>query len=166
MDITFLGGSTFRIKGKTGVAIADPKKTIIESLTAESKEIPGAGEYEVSGISVIGIPTEGGIAYVFEVDGLRILHLGNLEKKLPEGKVSQVGDIDILLVPVGNESVEMIQQVESYYVIPFGFGSEEELEKFLKESALTVEKSNKFSLKKDEIIEESATQIVVLEAKK
>lgn len=165
MDITYKQGE-FRVKGKTGVLFSRPNGVLIESTDGETKkELIGAGEYEVSGISVIGIRTDAGTVFVYEVDGLRICNLGKLDKKLSDSKLSQLGDIDVLLLPKASESIEMLQQVESYYVIPFGFGSEEELDKFLKDSSLVVEKMTKFSLKKEDIIEDSTAQIVVLEDK-
>ena len=57
----------------------------------------------------------------------------------------------------------MMQQFDANFVIPFGHKSQDELDKFLKDSGLTVEKNTKFSLKKAEMIEESPAQIVVLE---
>lgn len=163
MEIIKISDSIFKIKGKNGFAETDPKGIKLESLDgASSKIFTTPGEYEVAGISVIGIKTEEGIVFVYEVDGLRVCHLGGITKKLSDTKVSQIGDIDVLLVPVTNDSVQMMQQIESYYVIPFGYKTEEELDKFLKDSGLTVEKMNKFSLKKDDLIEDSAAQIVVL----
>jgi hypothetical protein len=166
MEITLINDSTFKIKGKTGFAITDPKGLTLESNDgASSKVFKTAGEYEVSGISVIGFKTEEGTVFVYEVDGLRICHLGSITKKLSDSKVSAIGDIDVLLVPVTNESIEMIQQIESYYIIPFGYKTEEELEKFLKESGFVVQKLPKFSLKKDDLIEDSTAQVIVLENK-
>jgi hypothetical protein len=46
--------------------------------------------------------------------------------------------------------------------LPFGFSEGEELDKFLKESGLVVERLPKFSIKKDDIIEDSTAQIVIL----
>lgn len=162
MDITYKD-KEFRIKGKTGVLYSRPNGVLIESPDGNSKkELVGAGEYEVSGISVIGIKTEETTVFVYEIDNLRICNLGNQSKKLSDNKLTQVGDIDILLLPNTTESVEMLQQIESYYVIPFGFSTGEELEKFLKESSLPVEKMNKFSLKKDDIIEDQTSEIVVI----
>jgi hypothetical protein len=166
MEITLIKDPTFKIKGKTGFAITDPNGLTLESLDGSSSKVfKTAGEYEVAGISVIGIKTEEGPVFVYEVDGLRICHLGSITKKLSDSKISAIGDIDILFVPVGAESVEMTQQIESYYIIPFGYKSEEELEKFLKESGFVVERVPKFSIKKDDIIEDSTAQIVVLETK-
>lgn len=153
----------FKIKGKTGILYSKANGVLIESLDGNtSKELKGAGEYEVSGISVIGVKTEEGTVFVYEVDSLRICNLDGLTKKLTDTKLSQIGDIDILLVPVTSETIEMTQQLESYYIIPLGYKTEEELGKFLKESGLVVEKMNKFSIKKEELIEDSTAQIIVL----
>lgn len=166
MEITLIKDSIFKIKGKTGFAITDPAGLTLESIDGtSSKTFKTPGEYEVAGISVIGIKTDEGTVFVYEVDGLRICHLGNITKKLTDSKVSAIGDIDVLLVPVTNESVEMVQQIESYYIIPFGYKTEEELDKFLKESGFVTERLSKFNLKKDDLIEDSTAQIVVLETK-
>lgn len=159
MEITF-NNNQFRIKGKTGVLYSKENGAIIESVN--KKELIGPGEYEVSGISVIGLQTEEGNLFIYEVDGLRICNLGSLSKKLSDSKLSSIGDIDILLLPVGSETLERMQQIESYYVIPFGQKTKEELDKFLKESGLTVQNMPKFSLKKEEIIEDQTTEIVII----
>lgn len=162
MDITYKDNE-FRIKGKTGVLYSRPNGVLIESPDGSTKkELSGAGEYEVSEISVIGIKSDENVVFVYEVDGLRICNLGNQVKKLSDNKLTQIGDIDVLLLPNSTESIEMLQQIESYYVIPFGFNTDEELDKFLKESSLTVEKLNKLSLKKEDLMEDSTAQIVVL----
>jgi len=153
----------FKIKGKTGILYSKANGVLIESPDGNtSKELKGAGEYEVSGISVIGIKTEEGTIFVYEVDGFRICSLDGITKKLIDSKLSQIGDIDILLVPVTSESIEMTQQLESYYIIPLGYKNEEELDKFLKESGLVVERLSKFSIKKEELIEDSTAQVIVL----
>lgn len=166
MEITFIKDSIFKIKGRAGFALTDPDGITIESLDGTSSKVfKTPGEYEVAGISVLGIKTDEGVVFVYEVDGLRVCHLGKITKKLSDNKVSAIGDIDILMVPVTNESIEMIQQIEGYYIIPFGAKSEEEQEKFLKESGLIVERLPKFNIKKDDLIEDSAAQIIVLETK-
>ncbi len=163
MEITYKQGE-FRVKGKTGVLYSRDNGVLIESPDGNTKkELVGPGEYEVSGISVIAIKSDTGTAFVYEVDGLRICNLGTISKKLTDSKISQIGDVDILLLPKSEESIEMLQQIESYYIIPFGYANDEDLEKFLKESSLVVEKMSKFSLKKEDIVEDSTAQIVVLQ---
>lgn len=163
MDITLVKDSTFKIKGKNGFALTDPNGLTLESIDgSSSKTFKTAGEYEVAGISVVGVKTEEGVVFVYEVDGLRICHLGSTTKKLPDNKVSAIGDIDVLIVPVVTDSIELTQQIESYYYIPYGYKSEEELEKFLKESGHQVQKVNKFSLKKDDIVDDQIAETIVL----
>ena len=131
MDITKISDSVFKLKAKSGVAITDLSGPVIESLTGENiKSFTGPGEYEVAGISIIGVKIDDSNVFVYEVDDLRICHLGNISKKLPEAKISLLGDIDILLLPINDESIEITQQIENYYIIPYGYKSEDELAKF------------------------------------
>lgn len=70
-----------------------------------------AGETEACGIRFLGVPTwhdkqngaERGsnIIYVFEVDGLKIAHLGDLGH-LPKADVlKELEDVDVMLMPIG-----------------------------------------------------------------
>ena len=66
---------------------------------------------EVKGIKFDGIPTyhdntEGkqrgnNIIFCFEVDGIRVCHLGDLGHPLSDKQVAELGSADILLIPVG-----------------------------------------------------------------
>lgn len=167
MDITKISDSQFKLKGKTGEAIVSFDGFTLGSLDGTtSRSFAGPGEYEVAGISVIGIKTDETNVFVFEMDRLRVCYLGNTTKKLDDSKVSQIGDIDILLTPITNESIEITQQIESYYIIPYGAKSSEELDKFVKDSGFNVTNTKKFTIKRDDIIEDSTAQIVILDANK
>ena len=73
--------------------------------------IEGTGEKEIKGIRFKGVfsyhDTSKGkergenTIYVIELDGLRICHLGDLGEELSEKQIGEIGDVDILLVPVG-----------------------------------------------------------------
>src|SRR2546429_3843892 len=77
-------------------------------------EIRGPGEYEVAGVSVIGVPTyhdsEKGAkhgrntVYLIEIDDVRICHLGDLGHKLEDAEAEAVASPDVLLVPGGGQS--------------------------------------------------------------
>ena len=153
------------------------------------KIIDGPGEYEIQGISIIGFSCfhdnkkgeESGtnIIFVYEVDGLRIAHLGDLGHNLSQELIEDLGDIDILMIPVGGvflklpTVLEIIQSIEPSIVIPMHFKVEgmnvevfskfEPVESFLKEVSLPVEKLPKLSLKKEELGEDQ--KVVVLEKK-
>ncbi|MFC2066530.1 MBL fold metallo-hydrolase [Chloroflexota bacterium] len=69
------------------------------------------GDAEVKGIKFKGIPTyhddaEGSkrgnnIIHCFEVDGVKICHLGDLGHELTDKQVAGLGKVDVLLIPVG-----------------------------------------------------------------
>jgi len=70
-----------------------------------------AGNTEVKGVKFTGIPTahddEGGklrgnnLIFCFEMDGIKVCHLGDLGHKPDDKQTAQLGKIDILLIPVG-----------------------------------------------------------------
>lgn len=150
--------------------------------------ISGPGEYEVAGVTVVGYGSfhddkkgeERGknTIYKMTVDGIRIAHLGDLGHKLSEELVDKLGDVDILLLPVGGfytvdaaTAVEVVSQIEPLVVIPMhykregmgkGFEEVEGVDKFLKlMGAEGVEKLNKYTVSRDRLPEN--TTVVVLE---
>ncbi len=217
MDITYLGQSSFKIKTKSATVVTDPfdskflgikfpstEGDIVtishdhgdhnnsEVVSNSKKVITGPGEYEVMGVSIIGIGTfhdgakgeERGknTIYIIEAEGLRIAHLGDLGHDLDTHILDQIGAIDILLVPVGGhytinskEASSVVSKIDPYYIIPMHYKVDgmrpdisanlEPVDNFLKETGLPVENLPKFSLKKDEIGEDQNEKIVVLERK-
>jgi len=73
--------------------------------------IKGAGDKEVKGLRFKGIATyhddAGGskrgvnTVFVFDVDGVKVCHLGDLGHDLGLKDVSDIGRVDVLLIPVG-----------------------------------------------------------------
>jgi L-ascorbate metabolism protein UlaG (beta-lactamase superfamily) len=217
MDITYLGHSSFKIKAKSASVITDPFDSKMVGIKLGSQEaeivtvshnhpdhnstdkvsgvkkvIIGPGEYEVSGISLMGYSTfhdnkKGedrgkNTIYIIEAEGLRLVHLGDLGHALSDNLIDEIGDVDVLMIPVGGfytigpkEAVDIISKIEPYYVIPMHYkvdGMSPELAEkllpvtdFLKESGLTTENMAKFSVKKDDILEDQITKAIVLERK-
>lgn len=96
------------------------------------------GEYEIKGASIFGISTyhddENGakrgqnICYLYDVDGLKILHCGDLGTKFTDSQLSDIGDVDIVFIPVGGEvtldsvqAAEVVSQLEPKFVIPMHY---------------------------------------------
>lgn len=169
-----------------------PDHSSTDKIGGAKKIIDGPGEYEVAGVSMMGYATyhddkkgeERGknTIYVYEVEGLRIAHLGDLGHVLSDNLIQEIGDLDVLIIPVGGfytigpkEAMAIISKIEPYFVIPMHYKvdgmskylSEKLLpvEDFLKESGLTVENSPKFTIKKEDIIEDQTTKVIVLETK-
>jgi L-ascorbate metabolism protein UlaG (beta-lactamase superfamily) len=154
------------------------------------KFIDGPGEYEVMDVSVIGISSfhdakkgeERGknTIYVYEAEGLRLAHLGDLGHKLSEEMVEELGEINILMIPVGGtytigpeEAVEVARSIEPNIIIPMHYQDNElnkdlhetlkPVDEFLKAIGMTVEKLPKLSVKDIDMGEDS--KVVVLDRK-
>ncbi len=79
----------------------------------DARIISRPGEYEVSGILIRAIRTSrasaddasnlGGMAYTVSIDGVDICHLGHLSRVLTTAEVSELGEADVVLLPVGGE---------------------------------------------------------------
>ncbi len=159
---------------------------VVTSPTGEKPLVfKDAGEYEVAGAVITAISsfhddTEGSqrgknlICHIL-LDGLNIVHLGDLgQTKLTEDQLSQIGQTDILLIPVGGvytidgkAAAGIVSQLEPKITIPMHFkieGLKFELagpEAFLKEmGAENVIPVPKLSISKDKLPEEP--QVVVL----
>ena len=83
----------------------------VEGLPGQPTVIKGVGRHEIKGIVVEGIATyhddAGGsqrgdnIIFTFSADDIRVCHLGDLGHRLSDKEVQQLGQVDVLLIPVG-----------------------------------------------------------------
>ncbi len=113
----------------------------IEGVADEPKQIKSPGEYEIGGVFITGIPTfhddkKGELRgkntiYIIEMDGITLCHLGDLGHPLGPNLVEELGDVDILFLPVGEIStmpvdtaVEIVRQLEPPIVIPMHYKTE------------------------------------------
>jgi len=159
----------------------------IDALSASSPFIiDGPGEYEVKGVNVTGVATyhdakEGkergnNTAYIIEMEGIKICHLGDLgQTKLTNEQLELIDGVDILMVPIGGvytitgeEAADIINQIEPKIVIPMHYkisGLEVKLDgadEFLKEMGIAKKETvEKLTIKKKELPEEE-TQVVIM----
>ncbi len=100
--------------------------------------IKGAGKVEVKGIKFNGIPayhdkaggkeTGNNTIFCFEVNGVKVCHLGDLGHPLSGSQVAEIGKVDILLTPVGGTyaidariATEIAGQLAARVIIPMHF---------------------------------------------
>jgi L-ascorbate metabolism protein UlaG (beta-lactamase superfamily) len=70
--------------------------------------------------------------FIVEVDGLRIVHLGDLGHLLTEAQLKRIGPVDVLLIPVGgvytingDEAKRVVDQLKPrQYILPMHYGTE------------------------------------------
>ena len=125
MDISYIKDANFKIKAKTGTVALDETKLMISHKTGrEDFVITNPGEYEVEGISVFGYKADESNIYVIQFEDIRVLYLGNLVKPLTEKNITDLENIDVVIVPTDampiKDVIEMVSKLEPYYVLPFG----------------------------------------------
>lgn len=199
MEIIWHGQTCFTLKGTSATVVTDPydgigltlpslKANVVtlgldkkgfsnwKAVAGDPKVLDWPGEYEAAGVLVMALEAEGGKRVLhFQLDGIRIVHLGMLDKKLTEEMIEQLGDIDIALIPVGGGEAldaklahEVIEQLEPRVVIPMNYNVEgleadvAPVGNFLKEVGGHMEPLDKFVLKGRAGLPEETTQYVVL----
>ena len=99
-----------------------------------------------------------GAAFVFEMDGMCILHTGDVSEPFNEDQLQFVGHIDVLLVPIGGRYTagptaarKIIEQLKPKIVVPMHYYSNSfALERFIDGPfPARFLKVNKFSVSKD-----------------
>jgi L-ascorbate metabolism protein UlaG (beta-lactamase superfamily) len=131
----------------------------IKAVKGTSHVINGPGEYEIGGVFVTGVQTNGkskknedelrNTLYVFDYDGITVAHLGDLNQVPSQTQVEALGAVNVALVPVGGggglnaaKAAEVISLLEPSIVIPMHYATKDSklkldsLDKFLKEMGL------------------------------
>jgi L-ascorbate metabolism protein UlaG (beta-lactamase superfamily) len=187
MEITWYGHSCFRLTERNmATVVADPfdsksigysplklKADIVtvshdapghnntDSVKGTSHIITGPGEFEIGGVFITGVQTDGAghtkkareavrnTLYVFDYDGLTIGHLGDLKQVPTQAEVEALGTVNVALIPVGGgeglnaaKAAEVVSLLEPNIVIPMHYSTSDgkltldSLNKFLKEMGL------------------------------
>jgi L-ascorbate metabolism protein UlaG (beta-lactamase superfamily) len=71
--------------------------------------------------------------FIIEVDGMRIVHLGDLGHLLKPAQLKRIGPVDVLLIPVGgvytingSEAKKVVEQLKPRkYIVPMHYGTKE-----------------------------------------
>ncbi|QQG45609.1 MAG: MBL fold metallo-hydrolase [Candidatus Sungiibacteriota bacterium] len=158
-----------------------------EALTGDPFIISGPGEYEARGVYIHGLTTfhdknqgkERGTNTIYKilVEGINLVHLGDFgEKELRSTTLEEIGDADILIVPVGGkytidaeEAAKAVKQIEPKLVIPMHYKipglkiTLEGVDAFLKElGAGKIEAQEKLVIKKKDLGEGEKTKVVLM----
>lgn len=159
--------------------------TYLKAVAGSPVILEWPGEYEIHGAFITGVATHhnrrqeaahgGNVAFVLEMEEIRVCHLGNLNRTPTADQVEQMSGVDILLVPVGGvttidgtAAAEVVSLLEPRLVIPMHYSTEvvsEKLEppdRFLKEMGVkAVEPQPKLTVSRTSLPHE--TQVVLLD---
>ncbi len=214
MEITWYGHSCFRLTERNyATVVTDPfdnkttgydtlklKADIVtishdapghnnsDAVKGATHVITGAGEFEIGGVFITAVQTEGSgkkskdktgnTLYVFDYDGITVAHLGDLQQVPTQGEVEALGTVNVALIPVGGGSslnaakaAEVVSLLEPNLVIPMHYSTPatkldlDPLNKFLKEMGLgKIEAQAGLKVSRSSLPEE--THVIVLEYQK
>jgi len=164
-----------------------PDHSNIKKVSGSPFLITGPGEYEIKGVYIKGLSAyhddsrgkeKGGTTiYTIESEEIKLCHLGDLgQKELTSEQLEEIGDIDILMVPIGGiytidsqKAINIMAQIEPKITLPMHYKIPglkiklDGLDKFLKSLGIkSLQPLPKLSIKKKDISAEEA-KIVVLE---
>jgi L-ascorbate metabolism protein UlaG (beta-lactamase superfamily) len=159
-DHTVVGYFPHKIRADI-VAISHdaPGHNFIGATKGANQFITGPGEYEIGGVFITGVQTDGigkkkidsprNTVYVFDYYGLTVAHLGDIKDVLTQSEMEALGNVNIMLLPIGGgnglnaaKGSEIVSQVEPNIIIPMHYQTKEssikldELDKFIKEMGL------------------------------
>lgn len=203
MEITWLGRTCFRLRGRDGVVITDPcppesgykigkqqasiatfsraydpDYTYREAVPADAMTFDVPGEYEHNNILVTGIARKRpdgtrNLMFFFEIDGIRIGHLGLPGPSGPP-RIDEIKDVDILIIPVGGgislgapAAADVMTTIEPKIAIPMHYRTPAEtlaidpIDAFVKETGSTVEPQPKLTITRGTLGQDMS--IVILE---
>lgn len=157
----------------------------IEAVKGTSHVIAGPGEFEIGGVFITGVQTDGygkknngqlrNTLYVFDYDGITVAHLGDLKQVPNQTEVEALGTVNVVLVPVGGggglnaaKAAEVVSLLEPNIVIPMHYATPDvkikldTLDKFLKEMGLgAAEKQTSLKVNRASLPDE--TRVVALQ---
>jgi len=192
-DIEYKGANTIVITTKKSKLITDPKLSLVGLKDMPTKDavvlatearfalnnedallnIEGPGEYELADFSIRGIATrrhldsaeQGNHATIYrvEVGDVRMAILGNIDGKLSEILLEEIGVVDMVILPVGGNgytldatsAAHLIRAIDAKVVIPIHYADpalsyeviQDDLEVFKKEFGGEVEQTPKLKVK-------------------
>ena len=212
MEITWYGHSCFRLTERAEASVVcdpydnqhvgypplklkadivtisheSPSHSFLKAVKGDPYVITGPGEYEIGGVFITGVHTNGrnkkesivpeNTLYVIDYNGINIVHLGDLNVAPSQSEVEELGPVHVALVPVGDggglnssQAAEVISLLEPNIVIPMHYSTSatkiklDGINKFLKEMGLShVETMPSLKITSIEDLPEG-TRVVVLD---
>lgn len=206
MELQYFGANCVKLATKTATLVVDDnlehlglkavtKPGDIALFTSQNQAQPGdaklvidsPGEYEVSDVSIHGIPAQAHMgepgsseAVMFKIiaDNVRIGVMGHIYPDLTDFQLEALGTIDVLIIPVGGSgftldpigALKLIKKIEPKIVIPTHYADKDikyevpqlDLGAALKELAMEPKETvAKLKLKPADWVD--GTQLVILE---
>lgn len=193
MEITWLGRTCFRLKGRERTVLTDPcppssgyrigkqqadvvtlsrrdddAYSYLDGLSGAPRVLDAPGEYEVGGVLLTGIAMKRpdglrNVAFIVEIDGVKIAHLGVPQASTPS-LLDDFKGVDVLLLPVGGgqslaaaAAADVMTTIEPRVAVPMHYRTDGEtseldtIDKFLKETAARPEPQPRLTVTRSQL---------------
>ncbi len=141
-------------------SLEDATKVNWKGFRGVQRTLASPGEYEIGGLFITGVNSyrdakKGAlrgenIIYIFEMNGLSVCHLGELGHVLNQSRIEAIGNVNVLLIPVGLQkgltpsmASEVISLIEPNIIIPMDYhtpglkAKRASVDRFLKEMGIS-----------------------------
>jgi L-ascorbate metabolism protein UlaG (beta-lactamase superfamily) len=115
-----------------------PGHSAVKGFRGSPRVLSAPGEYEIGGAFITGVSTyhdaAGGseqgrnVVFLLDFDGLTVCHLGDLGHSLAQELVEALGQVNVLLIPVGGANTlggvlaaEVVSMIEPNIVVPMHY---------------------------------------------
>jgi L-ascorbate metabolism protein UlaG (beta-lactamase superfamily) len=138
----------------------EPGHNAVDNVKGYDYVLAGPGEYELGGTFITGLAMHHvneatntaryNVSYLIELNGLTVLHLGDLSHVPEQSTIEELDEVNVLLVPVGggqslraDMAADVIALIEPNYIVPMHYALPglqlelEPLERFLKVMGVT-----------------------------
>lgn len=148
------------------------------------------GEYEIGGVEITatkmyhdkveGAERGKNLIVSIRMDGVNILHLGDLGHSLSDGQIEKLGSVDVLMAGIGgqtsleiDEVMSLIKEIQPSYVVPMhykvagvfeDFSNKHSLEDFLDKNKFLVAGEPVHKIKIDSGSLPDDTQVLIMNA--
>ncbi len=130
-----VGLPALKLKGDIVTISHDaPGHNNVRAVTGRSHAFVGPGEYEVGGIFITGVATyhagndAPNISFTFSYNNMTVAHLGDIAKPPSQTQIEELGQVNILLIPVGGgnslnatQATELVSMIEPNIVVPMHY---------------------------------------------
>lgn len=202
MEITNLGNGLVKLSTRKFAVVVGPKlpaevDASVIALTqlgdkgssGEAMLLDTPGEYEVGGALITGVGAQlhidkdgtNGTIYVIQLEDVTVAVLANMAPGLSDAQLEAMGQVDVLIVPVGGHGLTLdasaaaaiVAQVEPKVVIPSHYDDgvskyempQDKVDAFIKELGASPEEVAKYKASARDLPDELTVIIVKPEAK-
>lgn len=132
-----IGLPPLRLKGDiVTVSHQSSGHNFVEAVKGYGYTLSSPGEYEIGEVFITGLAMhymEGSdvrpnVAYLVDYNGLKVLHLGDLAHIPTQSEIETLGEVNVLLIPVGGgnglraaQAAEVVALLEPNYIVPMHY---------------------------------------------